>query len=41
MLHCWKYNSSERPTFSQLEKTLGDVEIPFKKNRHNYSHLLD
>ncbi len=25
MLHCWKYEQTERPTFSQLEKKLGDV----------------
>lgn len=25
MLDCWKYEPSERPTFSQLEKTLREV----------------
>ena len=30
MLHCWKHDPSERPTFLQLEKTLEEV----RKKKH-------
>ncbi|CAF3996547.1 unnamed protein product [Rotaria sp. Silwood2] len=40
MLHCWKYEPCERPTFSQLEKTLRDIEfkqVRWKENNNNKS----
>ncbi|CAF0718876.1 unnamed protein product [Adineta steineri] len=27
MLHCWKHEPTDRPTFTQLEKTLREIEI--------------
>ncbi|CAF4951195.1 unnamed protein product, partial [Rotaria socialis] len=27
MLQCWKHEPTERPTFSQLEKTLREIEL--------------
>jgi hypothetical protein len=40
MLHCWKHQSSERPTFSQLEKTLGDVKPLSRKEEKKILILL-
>ncbi|CAF1083568.1 unnamed protein product [Adineta ricciae] len=39
MLHCWKYEPCERPTFSELEMTLAEIELEQVqwKNNHNTS----
>ncbi|CAF2155492.1 unnamed protein product [Rotaria magnacalcarata] len=38
MLHCWKYESCERPTFSQLEKTLREIEFKQVRWKENNNH---
>jgi hypothetical protein len=35
MLHCWKHEPSERPTFIQLEKTLREVNTNIVIDRQN------
>jgi hypothetical protein len=39
MLHCWKHEPSERPTFTQLEKTLREVKTNIVTNRQNNNPL--
>ncbi|CAF3907233.1 unnamed protein product [Rotaria sordida] len=44
MHHCWKYEPSERPTFSQLEKTLREIEfkqVRWKENNNKSINLPD
>ncbi|CAF3376351.1 unnamed protein product [Rotaria sp. Silwood1] len=44
MLHCWKYEPCERPTFSQLEKTLREIEfkqVRWKENNNKSINLPD
>ncbi|CAF3336441.1 unnamed protein product [Rotaria socialis] len=38
MLHCWKYEPCERPTFSQLEKTLREIEFKQVRWKENNNH---